>query len=356
MSNSKYSNTLGDDDYLVSEVPNVPLWNETMVCTTDDPVTGISSSFYLGRWWGKPDTLRQMVTFLLPGDRALFARNFAPCPDSGPPSVAGLTIAPLGDGRIRCTFDGPMELRSQSDVAKNGVGTGPTVRVQADCTFHPSLPIYDVHAGDKHAEDDDIMFPGGHMEQLGLVSGWFTFNGETYELKNAPSIRDHSRGVRDFRRHHYHTWMNCQFPGGWGFCGYRGAVRGQEGPAMNSYAVFKDGKIYAATLETEGQIFPGTDIWAPFRAVLYPDGLDPIQLEIAKIWHCYQIGMYDPADVYWGVPTRADEKAAFSLEQAMEVRANGETGFGHLERCNRDIVIDDHWRRMCTPDRMDRNR
>lgn len=355
MSEIKYRNIIADDNSLVPVVPDVPLWNETMICTSDDPVTGISSSFYIGRWWGKPTTLRQMVTFLLPGDRGLFARNYGPCPKDGPPSVAGLTMEPIGPCKIRYTYDGPMELRKQSKVAQDGVGTGPSVRVEMDFTFSSKLPIWDMHANDTHGDEGDLMFPGGHMEQLGGVSGTVKFNGETITIKDSPTIRDHSRGVRDFIRHHFHLWINCQFPSGWGFCGFRANVRGQSEPAMNTAALMKDGKVIPAMLETNGQTVPGSDIWQPFEVTLKPEGMKPIHIKVVRLWQCYHIGMYDPADVYWGAPACADDpKATWSMEQAMEVRVDGETGFGHLERCNRDIVVDDHWRSMCVPGKMDR--
>ena len=296
---------------------------------------GVYDSYRLGAGWGSDGPKAGYFPFRI--------------------GVMQLTMEPIGPCKIRYTYDGPMELRKQSKVAQDGVGTGPSVRVEMDFTFSSKLPIWDMHANDTHGDEGDLMFPGGHMEQLGGVSGTVKFNGETITIKDSPTIRDHSRGVRDFIRHHFHLWINCQFPSGWGFCGFRANVRGQSEPAMNTAALMKDGKVIPAMLETNGQTVPGSDIWQPFEVTLKPEGMKPIHIKVVRLWQCYHIGMYDPADVYWGAPACADDpKATWSMEQAMEVRVDGETGFGHLERCNRDIVVDDHWRSMCVPGKMDR--
>jgi len=353
---AKYSNIIGDDDYLVSEVPDVPLWNETLAVMFADPKTSVSALFYLGRWWGKPTTLRQMLAFLLPGDRALYIKNYGPPQQGKVPSAAGLTMEPLGDGRIHLTFDGPMELRKQSDVARYGMGTGPTVRAEVDMIFSSTMPIWDLHATDPHEEEKDLMFPGGHMEQLGKVTGTLKFDGEVVQIDQAPTVRDHSRGVRNWSTHHSHVWINGQFPSGWGFCCFRGSIVGQPGYAMNSAALFKDGKIIGATVETEGLTHPGSDIWKPFDLILKPEGQSSIKIHVANMWNCYQLGMYEPADIYFGIPTSSADSdiATWSLEQSGEFHCDGEIGFGWVERSNRDIGVDDHWRSMCTAEKISR--
>lgn len=352
---AKYSNVIGDDDHLVTELPGVPMWNETMAGMFNDPKTSISACLYLGRWWGEPTMLRQMIAFLLPGDRALFSKNYGRPTNPPVASAGGFTMEPLGDGRIRYSYDGPMDLRKQSEVASNGLGTGPTVRVTFEFIFSSDMPIWDLHATDPHDDHQDLMFPGGHMEQLGRISGTLSFEGETHIIDAAPTIRDHSRGVRNWSTHQSHVWINGQFPSGWGFCCFRASIVGKPGFALNSAALFKDGRIYGATIETEGLTRPGSDIWAPFDIVLKPEGLDPITITVANMWQNYQLGMFEPADLYWGVPTCGPHpKAAWSNEQSGEFRCNGEVGYGHVERCNRDIVVDAHWRSMCTPEKLAR--
>lgn len=356
MANSKYSNIIADDDLMVADVPDVPMWNETMAGMFTDAKTSVSALLYLGRWWGEPTTLRQMVAFMLPGDRALYAKNYGRQPEARLPSAANLTMKPLGDGRIHYTFDGPMDLRKQSDVAANGLGTGPTVRVKADIIFASDKPIWDLHATDPHDTENDLMFPGGHMEQMGKFTGYMEFEGERFEFNEAYGVRDHSRGVRNWSTHHSHVWINGQFPSGLAFNCFRASIVGQPGYALNSAVIIRDGKMTGATIETEGLTKPGSDIWAPFEIVLKPDdGSTPVTIKVTKLWNCYQLGMYEPADLHFGAPTTvADPKSAWSLEQGGELSCDGEVGYGHVERCNREIVVDDHWRAMCTPEKIAR--
>ena len=355
MSTEKNSNIIGDDEYLLSNVPEVPLWNETFACLIGDPVSGLSSNFYIGSWWGRPDTLRQMIHIQLPGDRALFAKNYELRPRGGYPSAAGLSMEPIGQGQIRYSYDGPMDLRKTSEVSQNGVGSGPTVRAKFDFIFSSKLPIWDLHATDPHSDDKDVMFPGGHMEQLGKMSGSLEFDGESVTVDGGPTIRDHSRGVRDFSKHHSHIWVNAQFPSGWGFYTFIAKVPGESAEAVNAAALIRDGNVIPATLETDGMLMPGSDIWAPFDLILRPTGLEPVRIRASRLWNCFQIGMFEPADVFWGVPSGAhDHRAMWALEQSCEFESNQEAGIGHVERCNRDIVVDDKWRSMCTPEKIAR--
>jgi hypothetical protein len=319
-----------------------------------DPATGISSNIYIGRWWGEPTMLRQMLVFCLPDGRALFAKNYGRSPEGQLPSAAGLVMRPLEDGRIHCTFDGPMDLRRQSDYATHGLTSGPTVRVTIEMHFHSDFPIWDLHATDTdHDVKKNLMFPSGHMEQLGFVSGTLRFADEEYRIDKAPTVRDHSRGVRDWRTHQSHVWFNGQFPSGWGFCAFRAAIVGQEGHAMNSAALFRDGKVYPATIETDGLIVPGMDVRQPFTITLIPDGLDPIRIDVTGMFNHYVLGMHDPADLNWGVPSDPDDPATtWSNEQSAQLRCGDEIGYGHVERCNREVKLDDRWRAMFADDRL----
>jgi hypothetical protein len=357
MNKEVYSNIIADDDQLTASIPDVPLWNETVMCMFEDTKTGISSLFYLGRWWGHPTTLRAMVCFMLPNDRAVFVRNYGPARDGLLPSAAGLTMTPNGDGTIHYTYKGPADIRKQSDVAKNGMGTGPSLLMEADFTFTPAFGMWDLHAMESHdhaaEEKADLMFPGGHMEQLGSMTGTVKIGDEVFRVENAYANRDHSRGVRDFIKHHSHIWIYGRFPSGWGFCSFRASTVGVPGYSMNTAVVFKDGKLFPGTIETEALHVPGSDIWKPFTFTLKANGLDPIQVNGSRLWNFYQLGMYHPSDLYWGVPTGKPNPAAYwSMEQSVDIVSSGEVGTGHIERCNRDVVVDDAWRSMCTPEKI----
>ena len=351
---SAHPRNIGEDDYL-APVPDTPFWNEAMATMVADGATGISASLYISRWWGKPVIMRHMIAFLLPGNRAVFARNYGTPPDTRTPHVAGFEITPLGDGRIRYTYDGPMDLRRQSDVASYGLGSGPTVRVTFDLIFSSRLPVWDLQATHPSGHKTDPLFPGGHAEQLGQLDGIVTIDGATFELKRASTCRDHSRGVRDWSAHHSHMWLNTEFESGWGFCSFQSSVVGRPGIALNAAVLFKDGKTIPATMHTEGQLKPGDDIWRPFEIVLKPVGIDPIAIQVGDLWNCWPFGIYDPGDLYWGVPAGVpDPRAFWTTEQSGVFRVRGEIGYGRVERCNRDIIVDDLWRRSVSPDKFAR--
>lgn len=341
--------SIGQDDYL-ADAPDTPLWNEAMAVMIADAATGITACLYVSRWWREPTVLRHMISIMLPGDRALFSRNYGRSPDGRLASIAGLTMQPLGDGRIRYTFDGPMDDRTQSETSQHGLGTGPTERVRFDLIFSSDLPVWELKSPGGHA---DTLFPGGHAEQLGQTNGLIHIGDETHELKDASTCRDHSRGVRNWSTHHSHVWLNAQFESGWGFCSFRSSTVGQAGYSLNAGVLFKDGESFPATIETEGLIRPGSDIWAPFDIRLVPQGHDPIEMHVARMWNCGQFGVYAPGDLYWGVPTGApDPRAFWTLEQSGEYHALGEVGTGRVERCHSEILVDDHWRGMCTPEKI----
>lgn len=334
---------IGDDDWMVSEVPDVPFWNETMATVLTDPDSGMASCFYIGRWWAEPTILRAMLAFALPGDRALFSRNYGRSPEPRLPSAAGFTMRPRPDRTIDFSYDGPMDLRSQSEVSCNGLGYGPTIRAKMHFTFTPLMPIWDMFA-DTAANTANPMFPAGHKEQLGQLHGILEFEGETFEVSRGFAFRDHSRGVRNYAKHHSHILVTGRFPGGWGFCAFKS--RAADGNGLNKAMIFRDGKMIPATFETDGLEQYRDDIWRSFDVRLVT-GTETIEVRVDELWNSYQLGLITPADPHWGVPLGADNPpSTWAQEQSIKLRCGNELGYGNLERCSRDVVLDQHWRSM----------
>lgn len=335
---------VGTADYLIEKIPDVPLWNETMATFFNDPVNGMTGQLYIGRWWGEPTTLRAMIAIAMPDDRIFFVRSYGRSPDPCLPSAAGLTMRPTDHGSFDFDFDGPMDLRSQAAVSRNGFGYGTTVRGTLKLRFTASFPIWEMHQDDGGGHVSDPMSPGGHKEQLGRITGTVQLGTETIHVANAYAVRDHSRGVRNYAGHTGHVWINGQFPSGWGFLALAAAVPGSTGLGFDKAIIYQDGNEMRASMKTYGAESYASNVWQPFDVDLVCDN-ETRKVQVAKFRNAFPLGLINPADPHWGVPVGMPD-ATWALEQSVELLCDGEIGFGHVERSNRAVVIDEHWRAM----------
>jgi hypothetical protein len=346
---------LAGDEHLLETVPDVPMWSENYAFVATDPGQGITVVLSLGRWHDNPQMMRGMSVIALPDDRAIFARNFGFSPDGKTPCSGDLRIDVVEPGRVvEYVFDGPMCMQAQSAVAAHGLQPGPLRRGQLVLRFESDFPVWDLHgevSEDVPLEDRDVMFPAGHMEQQGRVSGHLAFADEEYRLNDVAATRDHSRGVRDFTRYQGHLWTQAQFPSGRQFNMFLGVAPRGSDVALTKACIFHEGRLYDAEAETDGVLSGGDDIWRPFSLTLQNDFLGEMKLQVRRLWHNFQFGFTVPADLFWGTqPYGRDADQFWAVEQSVEWECDGETGFGHLERGSRDHVVDEKWLAMSAPD------
>jgi len=342
-----------DEEYPVEVLPDRPLWGENYVLTYYDREADLGSLLSMGRWVLQPGIWRNMSYIALPNDRVLVSRNYGHSPDPRVADSGIFRLEVLEPGRrLRYTFDGPIEERTQTDLNTGGYRIGQNSPLRFELVFESELPIWDMHAAGLHEETENAAAnfnsPEGHVEQHGRISGTIVYgDGESYHLRDVPATRDHSRGIRNFTRYKGHIWGNGIFPGGRSFHIFTLKTQGFDGVATGRAAAIVNGRLHDIELasDTGGWLDAPGHLFAPFTMKFRSRTLGEFEVEAIELRSSVPLALTMPADHYWSVPTGSRVKnMTWVNEQKVIWRWDGEEGCGHIERGNsRFSATDPAW-------------
>jgi hypothetical protein len=213
-------------------------WSENLVCSGNDPATGLAFYAHFSRIAPDPAIWEGVLIVHPPGGGVLVSRSFG--------AQQGRDIADAGALTFRCVepcqtwrleFDG-MVRRLDPAALNNGMLTdGPVEQLRIALDVTSVLPPWS---------------PGGasdfahlHIEQVARLDGTIGVGGETLAF-SAPGIRDHSRGPRAHSRLPRAVWSYGFVPSGKSFIAAR-IWDPASGPLFEAGVMFDGDRIHDVT-------------------------------------------------------------------------------------------------------------
>jgi hypothetical protein len=320
------SSYTGPDEYPIAEIPPEQWWSENFAAEFACFKTRTAVFYSLGRWHSDPTLWREVILLSLPDGTIAHYRGYG---RNGSPTSAGgalSTYAILEPGRaMRLTFDGPMIKSTTKDLVERGTRVGPAARCKIDLLFEAAGPLWNMKGDSVQAA---TMAGSIHIDQVGSASGRIEFDETAYDIENAYTIRDHSRGVRVLSHYAGHNWLNGLFPSGRAF--YLYAMKAPDGSVgMSNAAVSQGDTLYPAkVIATE--FMPDENGWGKPHTLVLDSELGEMTIEFAEVLSSFPVGLITPFDTCAGSPTNYD--TGMSFDEPMRVVWNGEEGSAWSER------------------------
>lgn len=328
MSNES-EHTFAADDYPIAQVPDDPFWTENYALTCNDPANGIGLMAFLGRWCGDPLLWREVVTIALPGDRIVCIKNYGRAATSTVASASMLRVETVRPGEvIRLVYDGLASEQMREDLLMRGMQPAQSRRCKFELTLTGIAPVWNMSG---HAGKSTEIAGKLHIEQVGRGDGWLEFGGKRYEIRNAFTNRDHSRGVRVLDRFRRSCWVQGHFvDDDIGFNVFAVEMFGHEGLAMSNASVTQRGKRFDAKVKSVQMIEVIDDARRAFNVVIDSE-LGEMALRNVETLTSAPLSAVSPWDVHHGVLPGVP--AIRILEEAVRWEWNGRQGLGWSERC-----------------------
>jgi hypothetical protein len=327
------------DDHVIRVPEGIDAWSENLFFFPFDYQQSIGAAMHLGRSGQDPHFWREFVYVMLPGGRALVAKNFGHAFDTDTRNSANsLTYECLEPfKRWRATFDGLMRETSTADLLAGVLVERTWTRVQFQFDY---TSLFDV-PWQAHTTPTA---PGGafsgtgsfHYEQVCTSTGTLTAGDTTYTL-SCRGFRDHTRGVRKFRARSGHTLLSFSTEDGQigGF--YQ--VRDLDGvPNFNgAYTVGPDGKPHDAEVLSAPK-FTTRAVPGAFRAVLRDYGGKEIVVDGTGL-NSVPMTIVSPNDMFFGI-SRDDDQFSCTMSPS-SATVNGVPGWAHLELSMLNQLVQD---------------
>ena len=317
------------DDYPIAQVPDTPMWSENYAFTCNDADSGVSLIAFLGRWWGDPSLWREVVAIGLPGERMLCIKNYGRAATATVASASMFRIEVVKPGQtLRLRYDGPAFEQSRSELMKHGFQPSAAKRCTFEVLIDGVSPVWNMSG---HASKSAEIAGALHIEQVGRGNGFFQFGDERFEIRDAFTNRDHSRGVRVVDKFKRHCWAQGHFPTeDVTFSIYAIEMYGIEGLAMSNASVSKGGHRYPAKVVDIEMIEGRADGCQPFRAVSASELGEMVLVKSATITSA-PVSMVSPWDLHHGVVHGV--ASGLTFEEAVRWDWQGIKGTGWSERC-----------------------
>ena len=324
-----HEHAFAEDDYPIAQVPSDPFWTENYALTCNDAVNGIGLMAFLGRWCGDPELWREVVTIALPGDRIICIKNYGRAATATVASASMLKVEIVKPGeQIRLHYDGLASEQGRDDLMTRGLQPAQSQRCRFDITWTGVAPVWNMSG---HAGKSTEIAGKLHIEQVGHGDGFIEFGGKRYEIRNAFTNRDHSRGVRVLDRFRRSCWVQGYFAGDdIGFNVFAVEMFGHDGLAMSNASVTQHGRRYEATVRSAEMIKGAEDARHAFNVVITSELGEMALRNIATLTSA-PLSAVSPWDVHHGVLPGVPSIRIY--EEAVRWAWNDKQGLGWSERC-----------------------
>ena len=311
------------------------LWNETRAFSYWSPEAEAGVFLHAGRLRAHLDLWWCQLGVFLPDGSVAVDRQW--CRNDDRRGVVNGNLRWLSDDPRRsfeCGFDGVCELTSTEALASGVRGAGaPSVPVRWQFHASEASPTWDCFGG-----QGDNRFAGtSHTQQTYTAMGSLTLGDEELTFDGSVCI-DHSCGVRDFRALGSHDWLIARV-GGRGI--HSIVVRANNGSGeTQQFGRISGGEnadIVGITLP------PLTDLLMRERAVGVGITLDTGRTVEARLELLgnLPITINDANDNLNGFDWEdVSDPLLFAECPVRVITADGEVGYGHLERSARTRIVD----------------
>jgi hypothetical protein len=314
---------------LEDEIPkpvnvDVPFWSENYCFDAFDAEKNIGFWIHLGRWSCDPEIWREQVYVFLPDGSFMLQRSFGTGDLSRGPRGALLRLECERPGeRWRIRYDGPARRTTAAELERPPISDGPLGKLSFDLSFEATGTVWDFFGKEKHT---GTAF-SDHFEQPGVVVGIIEYDGLQVKM-NGVGYRDHSRGPRNLVGLFAEEWIHGHFPDGISFGLLRLDKLPGQGSEIQKGAIWKDGNLHIATIETTGGM-KSPDLPIPCYSLTFNTEVGKFEIE-ARVLRTLTISLTNRFEFFYGAnPTAAN---AVAFEQPSSFWRNGIRGVGHTER------------------------
>jgi len=326
------------NDHVIRVPEGIDKWSENLFFFPFDFEQGIGATMHLGRSGQDPHFWREFVYIFLPDGKAVCAKGFGRTFDTDTKNSANnLTYECLEPfKRWRATFDGMMREVDRSELFDGVMVERTWVRVQFQFDY---TAMFDT----PWQANTTPAAPGGafsgtgsfHFEQVCTSTATIRIEDELYNL-NCRGFRDHTRGVRKFKKREGHTLLSYSTEDG--HIGGFYQVRDLDGvPNFNgAYTVGLDGKPYDAEVLSAPK-FSTRSIPTSYQVVLRDHEGKELQIDAHGI-DSQPMSIVPPNDMFFGMSRDPEQHSCTLSPSRLEV--NGVTGWGHLELSALNSIID----------------
>jgi hypothetical protein len=196
-----------------------PDWNESYYFVFSDTRSGLNGMTRLGFKPNKNEAMTFLLLFLPDGRVAGFqaVEEMGLAWPRGQLRVAGMSHERWADGSWVYSFRGRMVVVGEPEEFPKIGGHPELIRETLPASMDISFaPINETYEYARHMIQESLRFGrrsgDEHWEQIALSRGRITLGGETYELRDVMSQRDHTHGVRDWTGVgdwlYYVVWFN----------------------------------------------------------------------------------------------------------------------------------------------------
>jgi hypothetical protein len=330
--NSNREDDFATDDYPINLVPDTPMWSENYAFSFNDAIKKIGVMIWLGRWWADPHLWREVVSIALPVERMLCIKNFGRAATTAVASASMLRLEVIKPGQtFRLSYDGPAFEQSRAELLKHGFQPSLARRCKLELLFEGVVPVWNMSG---HAGKSTEIAGALHIEQVGRGDGFIEFGEERFEINNAFTNRDHSRGIRIVDKFKRHCWAQGRFvEHDITFNAYVYDMYGVDGLASANASVTKGSQRYPAEVKEieliEGYADTGISS-PPFRLVISSELGEMVLSKSATITSS-PMSIVNPWDLHHGIAPGVPYGPAF--EEAVLWDWQGSQGSGWCERC-----------------------
>jgi hypothetical protein len=311
-----------EDEFPVTNIPDLPLWSENYCFDGYDGASGIGFWLHIGRPSHHRELLCELIYIYLPDDEFLVYKNYSRNIGQVSPIGSALSFECVEPYRTwKLHYFGIARHVTRAELMSGPFADGVSTLVEFDIDWNAITPVWNIGA-----KAEKQIWCTGHYEQAGAATGRLRFEGKTFEFRSA-AYRDHSRGPRDVSQMLHHAWIHGSFPDGRAFGMFEMRVLGAQERNLSEGFVFADGKMYEAAIGSAPLLRTQDDVYRPYELLMTGEfgeyGISGVPQ------HSVPQSLRPPNENMLGT---VEDASHLVFQESTQFQLGGATGHGHTER------------------------